>query len=459
MSLSLSHSLRARLLWLLLLAIGLTSATLASIAYRTALNEADEIFDFQMQQVALSLRAGLPAGGVLAPRSSVHDDDNFDFVIQVWNADGLRIFESAEQALLPQRAVLGFSNMAARGTTYRIFSLATPSQVIQVAQDLAARRRMATTLALRTVSPMLAALPLLLLLVWWVVTSSLKPVRRVQEQVAARQADGLAQLSEADLPDEIRPLVQELNLLFERVSQAFEAQQHFVEDAAHELRTPLAALKLQVQLLRRAGDEASRELALNRLTAGIDRGSRLVDQLLMLARQQNLANHPDQREVIDLQTLCQQVVVELSPLAAARQIDLGLSHSLPCTLLGHTEALRILLRNLIDNAIKYSPESGRVDVSLQALASDQVLLSVQDSGPGIAPEDRQRVLDRFYRVVGTQASGSGLGLAIVKAICDMHRASLHLSGSESLGGLRVDVLLHAQSDTTNTRVEASSNPA
>ena len=245
------HSLRARLLGFLIAAIVATAALQAGVAYRTARAEADAIFDWQMQQTALSLRPGL-ASAPDGTRGAAPDDENFDFVVQIWTSEGLRVFESAARAALPQRAVLGFSDVRARGTTYRVFSLQTRSQVIQVAQDMAVRREMAAALALRTVAPIALMVPVLMLLVWWVVGTSLAPVARVGAQLAQRQADDLSEVAENGLPDEVRPMVRELNLLLERVRQAFDAQKNFVADAAHELRSPLAALSLQIQGLRRA---------------------------------------------------------------------------------------------------------------------------------------------------------------------------------------------------------------
>ncbi len=440
MSLALSHSLRARLLWLLLVAIIFTAGAQAIIAYRTALAEADVIFDYQMQQMAMSLRPGLPVGAeLLDERVAPNDEENFDFVIQVWTADGLRVFQSAARAELPQRAVLGFSTVQARGTTYRLFSVASGTQVIQVAQDLAARREMAGTLALRTVSPMLVMVPLLMVVVWWVVSASLAPVSRVRQQVAARQADDLSELDERDLPDEIHPLVHELNLLFHRLSQAFDAQKNFVADAAHELRSPLAALKLQVQGLRRAADDAARDIAIHRLNAGIDRATRLVEQLLVLARQQSNSAVGTKSLPVDLTTLVQLSMADAAGTAVLRQIDLGLVQADPSIVMGHEEALRILLRNLLDNAIKYTPVGGTVNLAIRS-NEEKTLLTVEDSGPGIAAEDRQRVLDRFYRVAGTKGGGSGLGLAIVKTIADLHNATLTIDSSGSLGGLRATVI-------------------
>ena len=437
MSLPLSHSLRARLLWLLLIAIMLAAGAQAFIAYRTALAETDVIFDYQMQQMALSLRPGLPIGNRLSEGLAT-DDENLDFVIQVWTADGLRIFQSTAQSQLPQRAVLGFSNVQARGTTYRLFSVVAGTQVIQVAQDLAARRAMAGNLALRTVSPMLVMVPLLMLVVWWVVSASLAPVARVRQQVAARQADELGELDERDLPDEISPLVRELNLLFRRVRQAFYAQKSFVADAAHELRSPLAALKLQVQGLRRATDDGGRDVAVNRLNAGIDRATRLVEQLLVLARQQSSSVIGTKTEPVDLTALARRVLADVAAPAMSRQIDLGLVQADQSVVSGQEEALRILIRNLLDNAIKYTPVGGTVNLAIRC-QDDQTLLTVEDSGPGIAAEERQRVFDRFYRVSGADGNGSGLGLAIVKTIADLHQATLSIDSSESLGGLRVTV--------------------
>jgi two-component system OmpR family sensor kinase len=428
------RSLRARLLWFLLAAIVLAAGTQAFIAYRTVLKEADDIFDYHMQQMALSLRAGLPPSSTVGGLGS--GEENFEFVVQIWTADGIRIFESAARAALPQRAVLGFSNVQARGTNYRVFSMQTGALVIQVAQDMAARRNMAGTLALRTVGPIVLAAPLLMLVVWWVVSQSLAPVARVRRQVSQRQADDLSPVSEEDLPEEVRPLVQELNLLFARVRRAFEAQKNFVADAAHELRSPLSALKLQVQGLRRASDEAGREVAIGRLVAGIDRATRLVEQMLALARHEANAAAGVRRESVNLQEVVRLAVSDAIAAAQARQIDIGIVRADPVELLGQADALRMMLRNLLDNAVKYTPEGGRVDVSIHALV-DGVEVSVEDSGPGLPAEEHQRVINRFYRSGEPQAPGSGLGLAIVKSIADLHGATVSLGRSESLGGLRV----------------------
>lgn len=442
MSLQPFHSLRTRLLWFLLAAIAVTALAQALVAYRTARAEADEIFDYHMQQMALSLRSSLPQQGLTDGRSDEGHDEDFDFVVQVWTRDGLRVFQSA-RVEIPRREVVGFSDVQAGNSTYRVFTMQSGPQVIQVSQDMTARREMAGTLALRTVGPIVLMAPLLMGLVWWVVSSSLAPVQRVRRQVAERQADDLGEVSEAGLPEEVRPLVHELNLLFARVRQAFEAQRNFVADAAHELRSPLAALKLQVQGLKRAADESARDLAVARLNAGVDRATRLVEQLLALARQQASAAGGQQPQPIALAELVRQAVAEIAMTAQGRRIDIGMPRADAGVFPGYPDALRILVGNLLDNAVKYTPEGGTVDVEVQR-NGNALVLAVHDSGPGISEIDRERVLDRFYRATGSQATGSGLGLAIVKSIADLHGATLLLDRSVRLGGLCVSVQFPAE---------------
>ncbi|MDR7095015.1 ATP-binding protein [Hydrogenophaga laconesensis] len=439
-----TRSLRTRLIGLLLLAIVLAAGLQAAVVYRQARAEADGIFDYHMEQMAQALRAGvLPPGLPSAPGEPPPSPaEAFDFFVQIWTPDGIRVFQSGSRAALPHQAILGFSNIEVEGTPYRVYSMQSRTQVVQVAQDLRPRQAMARALAWRTVLPIAWMAPLLMLVAWAVVGASLAPVARVRRQVAEREADELGEVSEAGLPDEIRPLVHELNLLFGRVRQAFEAQKHFVAEAAHELRSPLAALRLQVQGLQRAPDDAVRQLAAQRLLAGIDRATRLVEQLLVLARQQAQPSSGEPAAPVELASLAAQVVAEAAPQAVARHIDLGLGETMAGQVRGHAEPLRILLNNLVDNALKYTPEGGKVDVTVRREAG-WLVLAVEDSGPGISEADRARVFDRFYRVPGTEATGSGLGLAIANAIAQLHGATLELDRSPSLGGLRIALRLAA----------------
>ena len=437
---SASHSLRGRLLWFVLVAILLAAVLQAVTAYRGALQQADALFDDHLQQMARSMRSGVPLGPPLAESG---DTDDFDLYVQIWGPDGTQIFRSTHSAL-PPRAVLGFSDVETNGSRYRVYSLQTASQTVQIAQDLGARTARARSLALSAVLPFALLTPLLMLAVWWVITRSLAPVERARREVARRAADDFSPLADDGLPDEVRPLVDELNLLFGRVRNAFDAQTNFVADAAHELRSPLTALKLQAQALRRTdADPAAREAGIARLNQGIDRAIRLVEQLLMLAREEAGTGHVSSlAERVDLQAVVKLAVADVLPQARLKHIDLGLAEPqlmVPLQVVGQDEALRILLRNLLDNAVKYTPANGQVDISLH-LQQGQPVLTIEDSGPGIAAEDRARVFDRFFRAsdVALEA-GSGLGLAIVKVIADRHGATLALESSARLGGLKVDV--------------------
>lgn len=440
MSLALSHSLRARLLWLLSAAVIAIACAQAVIAYKTALRETNEIFDFQMQQMAMSLRNGLPIGSEFGRKSiePESDDEKFDFVVQIWAVDGQRIFRSTKRAGLPRQKSVGFSTIDVRDSTYRIFLVDSGDRFIQIAQNLSTRKDLATRLALRTVSPIGVLVPLLLMLVWWVVSTSLTPVARVRAQVASRNVDSLDHVDEAGLPDEVRPLVHELNLLFKRVRKAFDAQKNFVSDAAHELRSPLAALKLQVEGLKRANNESTREVAVGRLSAGIDRAIRLVEQLLILARQQASSSENIVNVKVDLSQIVHLALLDVASIAKARNVGVRLVHADECILVGQDEMLHILTRNLLDNAIKYTPVGGIVEISL-SLFENRIELLVEDSGPGVPEADRDRVLDRFYRVLSSEGSGSGLGLAIVKTISDIQGGTLVLGRSLKLGGLSIAV--------------------
>ena len=424
-----SWSLRRRLLWLVLVAIGVVTALQAATAYRMALREADRMFDFHLEEVARSVHGGMPF---------VPGDDVSEYSVQVWGPDGSTLYRS-NGLQLPAQAVLGFSDSRVNGIRLRIYTLQTPEHTIQIAQDLDAREARARALALNAVMPVLLLAPLLMLAVGAVIGGSLRPLARMRRQVAARAAHDLSPLDPGGVPAEVRPLVDELNALFTRVRGTFEAQQHFVADAAHELRSPLTALKLQLQAAERAMDEASRRAATGELAAGIERAIALVEQLLALARQEVPA--PGSGEELDLEELARQTVSELLGPADAKGLDVGLATSDSVRVTSSRESLHLILRNLLDNAIKYTPAGGRVDIGLGRDADGGAWLVVEDSGPGIPPSEQERVFDRFYRLPGSESPGSGLGLAIVQAIAQRMGAQVRLGRSASLGGLRVEVRL------------------
>ena len=440
--LSATYSLRGRLLWFVVLPILMVTVLQAFTAYRGALQQADAMFDDHLQQVARSLRSGAPLGMPLEESSA--DGDAFDLYVQIWGPDGTQLFRSSRSAL-PPRAVLGFSDVDANGSRYRVYSLQTPLQTVQIAQNLSARQERAQALALKAVLPFALLTPLLVLGVWWVITRSLAPIERARRQVAGRAADDFSPLPNGDLPDEVRPLVSELNLLFGRAQGAFDLQKNFVADAAHELRSPLTALKLQAQALQRAGknealatSQTDRETAVVQLNQGIDRTIRLVEQLLILAREESSSATPH-FELVNLMDTVRLAVADVLPQAQRKQIDLGSSKGVEAWVQGQSEALHIAVRNLLDNAIKYTPAGGHVDISIE-VANGNALLAVEDSGLGIAPDERPRIFDRFFRASDASAeAGSGLGLAIVKTITDRHGATLQVDRSAHLGGLRIEL--------------------
>ena len=435
-------SLRARLLASLLASVVLVGAAGGWIVYRNALAEADAFFDYHLRQTALLLR-DQPVEYLL-PAQIAPADAAYDFVVQVWSLDGVRVYLSRPHAVLPEITTLGFSTVSTAEGRWRVYGVQALTRVIQVAQPMSVREQRAAQLALRTLVPFALLLPLLALLIWLAVGRALRPLERLTGLVKARQVNALEPLPDTQLPDEVRPLVGALNELLARLGAALGRERAFMADAAHELRTPLTALHLQMDMLARAEGEAERSAATERLSEGVQRAIRLVEQMLALAREQ--PSTPPRRVPVELEGLAREVLAELLPLADAHHIDLGVGAARPLTVSGDPDALRTLLRNLIDNAVRYGGDGGRVDVSVEEGGSPdapRAQLAVTDSGPGIPPEERARVLDRFYRRAGAAPPGSGLGLSIVKAIADAHGATLTLTSGPDGRGLRVIVTFPA----------------
>lgn len=446
-------SLRARLLLLLSVAVTLAALMQAVAVFRNAMNEADAVFDYHLQQLALSLATGdmgLPGFG---PNVSAGND--VDYVVQVWAPDGKRIYVSRPRSDLPSQAVLGYTNVQVGGEQWRVYSMQAGGRTIQVGQSTVTRQALALGFALRSIWPMAVIAPLLLLAVAWVVRRSLRPLSDLSLELENRAATSFDPLDPHPVVSEMRPVVRAMNDLFARTRQAFDTQRMFVADAAHELRSPLAALKVQVQMLGRAHDDNQRGVALSRLESGIDRASHLVEQLLQLARNESGAE--DATGPVSLLDIARMALSDTAELAQIRGVDAGLEDAEDCTVLAPAGGLRILVRNLVDNALRYTPAGGRVDVRVRyemmpapprvasadgtpAAAPPQrmAVLEVDDSGPGIPPEDRDRVFDRFYRRENAPAGGSGLGLAIVRSVAERCGAKIELD-TAPLGGLRVRV--------------------
>ena len=433
-------SIRQRLLvWLI---AALTVATVAALAasFLEARDDVNELFDYQLQQLAFSLRnqpfsAGTP-GHPFDPRDD-DDDDSADFITQVWDRSGTLLYYSRPGTDLPRAVRTGFSNVQWKGEDWRVYTTLEDRRVIQVAHPMALRREMIGDIAERILFPLLALIPAFALIVWFGVGRGLAPLRRIASAVATRSPTSLDPLPTTDLPAETRPLVGALNDLLGRLSKALVAQREFTADAAHELRTPLTAVKLQIQLLETARTQEEREAALAQLKLGVQRSTHLTEQLLTMARLE-----PDAQErpfaAVSLDELVRSVAGERAAIAHTKDIDLGVTEAAPVTVPGDADGLRVLLGNLLDNAIRHTPRGGRVDLGVTREAAGAVL-EVTDTGPGIPPAERVRVFDRFYRRAETEGTGSGLGLAIVKRIADRHGAAIELADGPEGRGLRVRI--------------------
>jgi signal transduction histidine kinase len=427
------RSIRARLSIALILLVAFVSLLAATVTYRRVLNETSSLFDYQLRQMALSLRSQIS----LAPRVEVPPDQgDTDFVIQIWDLFGTRVYLSRPGLPLINQTVLGYANLSLQGQAWRAYGLQTADGVIQIAQPIQVRERLARAAALRVVIPLMLLLPIMIIFVAWIVRRGLLPLRHVTAEVQRRDAGSLTPLTTGNLPQEIEPLVAELNRLLARLHEAFTVQRAFIADAAHELRSPLTALRLQLQLLDRAPDDAARRAARDNLGAAIERAIHLVEQLLTLARS-DPGESAGEFELLDLAAPVAQALTDTHPLAISRQVDLSLESQGEVPVRGDRDALRVLARNLVDNAVRYTPEGGSVRVGVRTAAAGP-LLEVIDTGPGISAADRARVFDRFYRRASANETGTGLGLAIVKAIAARHGADVMLDDAPP-GGLHVTV--------------------
>ena len=415
----------------------LVSTLIAGFAlYLKVREETSELFDYQLRQIAHSLPSELAE----QPKIGVAEDPEEDIIVQVWNEDGALIYASHPAHILPRFAATGFSTVAVRGDRWRVFIETRHDRIVQVAQATSARDELVFGSAMRSLLPILALIPALAMLITVVVGRALQPIQRVAQALERRSASALPPVPSAGIPPEIRPIVDALNDLLARLDHALSAQRAFVADAAHELRSPLTALKLQLQLAERAQTDAQRTAAFAKLHQRLDRATHLLQQLLTLARHES---QPEQAalEQVKLAPLAQGVVADYHEMAENQGIDLGVEIGAGADALmvqGHRESLRIMLSNLVDNALRYTPNGGRIDVAV--LEQDGCpALQVIDNGPGIPENERPRVFDRFFRGEGNQVSGSGLGLAIVKNIADAHHATVQLSNSSTGLGLMVTI--------------------
>jgi two-component system sensor histidine kinase QseC len=433
-------SLRRRLLVLLSGTVLLAWAATAIFSYFDARHEIGEMLDAHLAQSAGLIAAQLEheidddRGGTV-PRQYRQERK---IAFQVWDrSDALRLRSASAPETRLSRNDEGFADAVIEGKRWRIFSRWDESGrfVVQVGERYELRDELAESVAGHLMHPLAIALPVLALLIWIAVGAGLAPLARLAGEVGRRAPDNLAPLEASRTPREVRPLLGALNDLFARLAASIEQERRFTADAAHELRTPLAAVKTQAQVALGAAEGDERAHALAQVVTGTDRAAHLVEQLLALARldpQTALA----QAQSVSLRTLAAECVAAQAPAAARKNVEVGLVAENEGLVAGDGALLAILLRNLVDNAVRYSPAGGEVEVSI-GREDGTVVLRVTDNGPGIPAAERSRVFERFFRVLGSGEEGSGLGLSIVKRIADLHQASIELAGGARGRGLAV----------------------
>jgi two-component system, OmpR family, sensor histidine kinase QseC len=437
-----ANSLQARLLAGLLAGVAIVWVAAAALTWLDVRRELDELLDAHLAQAAALL--------VVQQTGELEHDDERTLdapslhryapraVFQVFH-EGQLVLRSANAPLQPLaaqglQAPPGFATSRLDGVAWRVFAARGGENDVRVfvGERIDARERIVRVALWGTLWPLALALPLLALLTWWAIRRGLRPLRALGVQLSIRSANTLHAIEQHDAPAEVAPLIEALNDLFARIDAMVHAERRFTADAAHELRTPIAAIRAQAQVALAESDNAARRHALAATLEGCDRATRVVEQLLTLSRLEAGAAVAMQR--VDLAALARRVVGDLAPKALANQQDLGLDADSACHVIGDETLLAILLRNLIDNALRYSPAGARINVTVRA-TPQQVTLSVEDSGPGLDAQQIEGLGQRFQRGLGHQESGSGLGWSIVRRIADVHGLSVAVASSATLGGL------------------------
>ena len=439
-------SLRRHLMVWVLGALSVGAPILVFAAYLMSLGEFNETLDDSLRQTALLLADRDLAGAFPAQSaaSAVPYGDTESMLVAVARRpDGSLLFSSQPKVPLNFATAPGASVQMANGAQWHVFTVVQPDRIVQAAQPTATRREVAAEAASKLLVPLFLLIAMIGALLVFALRRGLRPLGVVNEALGQRSETSLMAIAVEGVPLEVLPLVRTMNDLLQRLATAFAAQRNFVADAAHELRSPVTALQLQVQLLERSTDPVEQALATAELSAGIVRARRLIEQLLSLSRAvaagETQGSHP--RERVGLGELARAAVTRWNPDAERRRIDLGAEVDAEASVAGDPRQLEMLLRNLVENALRYTAAGGVVDVVCTVM-DGRPTLRVIDDGPGVPEAERARVFDRFYRSPGAQAqaaAGSGLGLAIMKAIADQHGAVVSLHTGREGTGLEVRV--------------------
>lgn len=371
--------------------------------------------------------------------------DKFNF--QVWTNDGKLLLHSPTAPKIPLTSKRdGFSDKTVNNQKWRVFTAYNNKAGIRtvLAERYDTRNELGQRIAQDDLYIMLLTFPLSGLLIWIIIGRGLDSLDRVAQEVANRAPSHLEPVNLQEVPKEIKPVIDELNQLFYRLKEGFEREKRFAADAAHELRTPLAALKTQAQVALNTNNIEEKNLALQKLIVSVNRSTHIVKQLLIMSKLVPEAANINDIVPVNLVKITREILAMLAPTAVEKKIELEFEHDNNLPLLaGNSTALGILIRNLVDNAIRYSNENSKVSVCVYS-KQQQLILEVSDNGPGIPSELRTRVFERFFRVLGNKSIGSGLGLAIVQQICDLHNGKIELDSPTNGSGLVVRVYFPTQ---------------
>ena len=439
-----SLSLRARLLTSLLAILLIGESGTEWFSYRDARAETNRLYDEELAQSADILIA-IAAHAAAKTRIDLKQRDHghpyrLRIAFQIWSEDKELILRTPKAGLEPLAPFEeGYQDIQFRDEAWRVFSRWDDDHtyLIQVGELQAVRDELAHGIAKTLLLPALLGIPLAGVLVWFAVSHGLKPLAILASELERRSPEAIHPITVPAIPKEILPLINALNHLFELVGRTLDFERRFTADAAHELRSPLAALKTHVQVALNAQTDAGRDQALRQAVTGVDRATRLIEQLLTLARVDPVTS-VGAKSKFDLRGIVKECLARLAPMGMEKNIDVALAQGTACWVSGDEYMLEVLARNLIDNAIRYTPAGGTVEVSVSE-KTGQVFLDVTDNGSGIPPEERSKVFGRFYRILGTGKSGSGLGLAIVERIARAHGATISLTDGENKRGLHVKV--------------------
>lgn len=434
------RSLQRRLLVLLLGLVSIVWLVAAALTSIDSMRKLDELLDRHLEQAAAVLIARQVGDLDDPPNTDESDSINLHsrVAFQVWHQGALAIRSANAPAEPMSSASNGFQTRRIMGDDWRVYASSVDDEIrIFVGERVGVRNQILSTVVRSALWTLSIALPLLAVAGWWSVRTGLAPLRQLGLAIAGRRPQSLEPIELREPLAELQPLVGELNHLFERIAKLVESERRFTADAAHELRTPIAAIRVQAEVARGATDPSDRLRALEATLTGCDRAKHLVDQLLTMARLESDAG--TRRDRFDLSAVVREVAAQIAPSALARKQSLTLDAPDSQLASGDATLIGLLVRNLLDNALRYSPDGATVRVVV-GHQDAQVCLTVEDSGPGLSEEQRARLGERFFRVLGTNQDGSGLGWSIVRWIASVHQLRIGTDVSPQLGGLRVSVL-------------------